>query len=192
LEKLQSQKKNLKVIFNKENKGFPAGINQGILGAKTENIIIANNDIVVTENWLEKMIQKAESDSEIGIVGPISNSVSGVQLDKNAKYNSIEEMHKYAKSVSASNKGLVEQFPRVAFLCTLIKKEVIEKIGGLDERFSPGNFEDDDFCLRAQLAGYKTVIAKDVFIHHYGSVSFKQNGENEYGKRLKINEQKIY
>jgi glycosyltransferase involved in cell wall biosynthesis len=97
LEELQTQKKNLKVIFNKENKGFPAGINQGILEAKTENIIIANNDIVVTENWLEKMIQKAESDSEIGIVGPISNSVSGVQLDKNAKYNSIEEMHKYAE-----------------------------------------------------------------------------------------------
>ena len=74
------KKKNVKVIFNKENKGFPAGINQGILEAKTENIIIANNDIVVTENWLEKMLEVAESNTEIGIVGPISNSVSGVQV----------------------------------------------------------------------------------------------------------------
>ena len=41
------------------------------------------------------------------------------------------------------------------------------------------------------LAGYKTVIAKDVFIHHYGSVSFKQNGNDKYAKRLKINEQKF-
>ncbi|MBK7500134.1 MAG: glycosyltransferase family 2 protein [Ignavibacteriales bacterium] len=79
------------------------------------------------------------------------------------------------------------QFPRVAFLCTLIKREVIEKIGGLDERFTPGNFEDDDFCLRAQLAGYKTVIAQDVFIHHFGSKSFKADGEKKYAERLKIN-----
>jgi tetratricopeptide (TPR) repeat protein len=68
---------------------------------------------------------------------------------------------------------------------------VIEKIGGLDERFTPGNYEDDDFCLRAQLAGYKTVIAKDVFIHHYGSKSFKADGEKVYAKQLEINKQKF-
>ncbi|MDP2038027.1 MAG: hypothetical protein Q8L04_11640, partial [Ignavibacteria bacterium] len=67
----------------------------------------------------------------------------------------------------------------------------IEKIGGLDERFSPGNYEDDDFCLRAQIAGFKTVIAKDVFIHHYGSKSFKADGEKKYAERLEINKQKF-
>ncbi len=188
LNKLQNKQNNIKVILNNENKGFPKAVNQGISKAIGKNIVIANNDIVVTNGWLDRMIEVAESEKEIGIVGPISNLVSGVQLDKNAKYNSIEEMHEYAKSVSANNKFQVEEFPRVAFLCTLIKKEVIDKIGGLDERFSPGNFEDDDFCLRAQLAGYKTMIAKDVFVHHYGSVSFKQDGESKYDERLKINE----
>ena len=137
------------------------------------------------------MVEIAELHPEIGIVGPISNSVSGRQLDKNAKYESIEEMHKYAAKVKQENEGQFFQFPRVAFLCTLIKKEVIDKIGGLDERYSPGNFEDDDFCLRAQMAGYKTVIATDVFIHHYGSVSFKANGESEYAKRIEVNKQKF-
>ncbi len=119
---------------------------------KGKYILIANNDIIVTEGWLERMIQVAESNSQIGLVGPISNAVSGVQIDKEAKYNSIEEMHKYAASVKQKNKNQIFEFPRVAFLCTLIKKEVVEKIGGLDERFSPGNFEDDDFCLRAQVS----------------------------------------
>jgi tetratricopeptide (TPR) repeat protein len=100
-------------------------------------------------------------------------------------------MHKYAAEVREKNKGQILHFPRVAFLCTLIKREVIEKIGGLDERFTPGNFEDDDFCLRAQLAGYKTVIAKDVFIHHYGSKSFKADGAEAYRKRLEINRKKF-
>ncbi len=181
------KKENIKTIFNKENLGFPKGNNQGILVAEGKYILFANNDIVVTEGWLERMIEIAESDPKIGIVGPISNSVSGVQLDKNAKYSSIKDMHSYAEKISKENKGQVFEFPRVAFLCTLIKKEVIDKIGGLDERFSPGNFEDDDFCLRAQIAGYKTVIAKDVFIHHYGSKSFKADGEKKYFERLEIN-----
>jgi GT2 family glycosyltransferase/glycosyltransferase involved in cell wall biosynthesis len=181
----------VKYFYNEKNIGFPAAVNQGINKALGDYILILNNDTILTENLVERLIEVAESEPKIGIVGPISNEVSGLQKDKNAKYNSIEEMHKYAAEIQQKNKGEILHFPRVAFLCTLIKREVIDKIGGLDERFSPGNYEDDDFCLRAQLAGYKTVIAKDVFIHHYGSKSFKANGEKAYAERLMKN-QKIF
>jgi GT2 family glycosyltransferase len=179
------------LIENKQNLGFPKAVNQGILEAQGDYVLLANNDIVLTEGWLERMVEIASAHPEVGIVGPISNSVSGRQLDKDAKYESINDMHKYAGKVRKKNKGQFFQFPRVAFLCTLIKKEVIDKIGGLDERYSPGNFEDDDFCLRVQMAGYKTVIATDVFIHHYGSVSFKAEGDEKYAKRIEINKQKF-
>jgi len=172
---------------NDKNLGFPNAVNQGISLSIGDYFLILNNDTILTENLLGRMLEIAESNPQIGIVGPISNEVSGLQKDKNAKYKSIEEMHKYAANIAEKNKGEILEFPRVAFLCTLIKKEVIDKIGGLDERFSPGNYEDDDFCLRAQLACYKTVIAKDVFIHHYGSKSFKANGEKAYQERLDIN-----
>jgi len=183
--------KNVKVIFNKRNLGFPVAVNQGIQIAHGQFILIANNDIVFTEGWLERIMEIAESDTEIGIVGPVSNEVSGAQKDPNANYKSLEEMHKYALQVNEKYKNEMLPFPRVAFLCTLIKKELIDKIGGLDERFTPGNYEDDDFCLRAQLAGFNTIIAKDVFIHHYGSKSFKANGEKKYSDILKTNRQKF-
>ena len=51
----------------------------------------------------------------------------------------------------------------------LFKRTLVEKIGLLDERFDTGQFEDEDFCLRAALEGYHNYIAGDVFIHHYGS-----------------------
>jgi len=177
------------VYCNNNNLGFPKAVNQGIVQSKGDYVLILNNDTVVTAGWLERMIEVAESDPKIGIVGPISNEVSGLQKDNDAKYETIEEMHKYAAEVSTKNKGEVFNFPRVAFLCTLIKRKVINEIGGLDERFSPGNYEDDDFCLRSQMGGYKTVIAKDVFIHHYGSKSFKANGIEAYRERLNINKQ---
>ncbi|MDX9924127.1 MAG: glycosyltransferase [Ignavibacteriaceae bacterium] len=189
LRKLQDTNPNVSVIFNKTNLGFPKAVNQGIVQSKGDYVLILNNDTVVTAGWLERMIEVAKSDPKIGIVGPISNEVSGLQKDNDAKYETIEEMHKYAAEVSTKNKGEVFNFPRVAFLCTLIKREVINEIGGLDERFSPGNYEDDDFCLRSQMGGYKTVIAKDVFIHHYGSKSFKANGIEAYRERLNINKQ---
>ncbi len=187
LKELSTKNERIKVIFNEENFGFPKGVNQAIKVAKGKYILIANNDIIVTEGWLERMVEVAEVDNQIGLVGPISNSVSGVQFDKEATYPDIPKMHVYAKKNREKNAGQIFQFPRVAFLCTLIKKEVIEKIGGLDERFSPGNFEDDDFCLRAQIAGYKTVVAKDVFIHHFGSKSFTADGTKKYAERLEIN-----
>jgi len=63
-------------------------------------------------------------------------------------------------------------FWRVVGFCMLIKRAVIDKIGGLDGRYGLGNFEDDDFSLRATLAGYESRIAEDCFVHHFGSRTF--------------------
>jgi tetratricopeptide (TPR) repeat protein len=137
------------------------------------------------------MVEILESHPNIGIVGPVSNKVSGVQLDKDANYTTIQEMHQYAAKKLQERKGSVLEFPRIAFLCTLIKRSLIDSIGGLDERFAPGNFEDDDYCLRANLAGYKTFVAQDIFVHHFGSKSFLANGENAYVQRLQTNRKKF-
>ena len=68
----------------------------------------------------------------------------------------------------------------------LFRRQLVEEIGLLDESFGSGNFEDDDFCLRAVLAGYRNMIAGDVFIHHYGSRTFIGNGI-DYGSSLSGN-----
>ncbi|MNR61307.1 hypothetical protein D3C85_1830300 [compost metagenome] len=62
-------------------------------------------------------------------------------------------------------------------------------IGLLDEQFSPGHFEDDDYCYRARLAGYRIVIAKDSFVYHHGSASFIRNDQEAVDRLLKRNRQ---
>lgn len=185
----RNSKLKIEVIRNTENLGFPKAVNCGIEESTGRYVVIANNDIIFTNGWLTRIIEVAESNDNIGLVGPISNEVSGLQKDENANYSTVDEMFSYAARIKQENSSQVVNFPRLAFLCTLIKREVIEKIGGLDERFSPGNYEDDDYCLRAQLAGYKAVIARDIFVHHFGSKSFKANGNDAYKKRLEINRQ---
>ena len=177
----------VRLIRNHENLGFPAAVNQGINAAIGTDILLLNNDTVVTEGWLERFMEILKSDPAIGLVGPVSNLVSGIQLDREVRYKDIAEMHRYAKQLHTSNSGATLTVPRVAFLCTLIRGEVIRRIGGLDERFTPGNYEDDDFCLRSAMAGFKASVAKDVFIHHYGSKSFLAGGQESYLERLKTN-----
>jgi GT2 family glycosyltransferase len=180
LKRYAKKHKQVELILNDENKGFAGGNNQGIVQAKGNYIVLLNNDMVVTEHWLERLIAHAEISPDIGMVGPMSNSVSGPQLMQPVPYvdKDMQAMQKFARAFSSKNSGKRTLMLRLVGFCLLIKKEVIDVIGGLDENYISGNFEDDDLCLRSFIAGYKNIIAQDVFIHHYGSMTFKGNAIN--------------
>ncbi len=169
-------KEGLKVISNTTNRGFAAGNNQGISIARGEYILLLNNDTIVTSGWLGRMIGIFNRYPKTGIVGPMSNYVSGPQLVPKIDYKDIVGIDRFASRWSEDHDG--QSFPiyRVVGFCLLTKRAVIDRIGGLDEQFGSGNFEDDDFCLRAALAGYEARVAQDVFIHHTGSQTFKGAG----------------
>jgi GT2 family glycosyltransferase/glycosyltransferase involved in cell wall biosynthesis/predicted Zn-dependent protease len=176
LRSLLKTKTNLKVIGNKANRGFAAGNNQGIAIAQGEYILLLNNDTIVTEGWLSHMIDIFKKFPETGIVGPMSNYVSGPQLVPDVGYEKIEEIDSFADKWKKENEAESFSIHRVVGFCLLTKRDVIDRIGGLDEQFGSGNFEDDDFCLRASLTGYRARVAQDVFIHHTGSQTFRGAG----------------
>ena len=186
LRKYANDRNNVRVISNKENLGFAAGNNQGLAVANGNYVLMLNNDTVVTEGWLGRMLSVFERYPEVGIVGPVSNNISGPQQVKEASYRSLDDMPSFAKKWSAEHDGQSMEFQRVVGFCLLAKREVIDRIGGLDEKFGSGNFEDDDFCLRAAAVGYKARIAQNAFIHHTGSQTFKGAGIN-YQQSLERN-----
>jgi len=179
VEYLKTQK-DIHVVFNDENLGFPAGCNQGMEIAKGDYVLLLNNDVVVSSNWLEGLVECAESDPRIGIVGPMSNWISGFQLERNITYDKVSEVHRFAADYRKRNRKRWIEVPRIAGFCMLLKREVIAKIGGLDTIYGTGNCEDDDFCVRSNLAGFRNVIAGDVFVHHFGSKSFMNDGLNRF------------
>jgi len=186
LRNLVQQHPNYKLIVNKTNKGFAAGNNQGMKLAKGEYILLLNNDVLVSDGWLGRMVACAEADSSIGLVGPLTNRISGLQMVKNFPYNDPKDFPDYAARIAKQYNKKYTPRRRIAGFAMLIKKDVYEKIGGLDEDFGSGNYEDDDYCLRAKEAGFNIMVAEDVFIHHFGSKSFKCNNI-DYDKSLKRN-----
>ena len=170
----KGQRAEVRIIRNEENLGFAVGNNQGMAAATGDYILLMNNDIVVTSGWLEHLISCAERSPRIGIVGPMSNYVSGPQLVKDVTYNitTLDGLDDFGAEFSKKYAGKVERLMRVVGFCMLIKRAVINKIGGMDGRYGLGNFEDDDFSLRATLAGFESWIAEDCFIHHFGNRTF--------------------
>jgi len=160
-----------RVIRNETNLGFPAAVNQGIQAASGDTIVILNNDVFCTPNWLE--ILQGRLSAGLDMVGPVTNSISGPQQVLIDQYEDIATLDKAAEEHRKKNEGQWFPFHRLVFFCVAIKREVIDKIGLLDEIYTPGNYEDDDYCLRAIDAGFKLGIAKDCYVHHFLSVTHK-------------------
>lgn len=188
VEWLQSQL-DLRLILNNENIGFPAACNQGIAEARGDSILLLNNDTIVTPRWLTNLKKCLLSSPDIGAVGAVTNSCSNFQSIA-YEYSSIEEMIRFAGQINHSNPELWEDRGRLVGYCLLIKAEVVRKIGLLDEIFSPGNYEDDDYSLRIKKAGYRLVLCRDAFIHHFGSVSFGEQAAH-FTALLENNRQKF-
>lgn len=180
------ENKNYHLIENNENVGVAKGRNQGINLSKGEFILLLDNDVVVSEGWLSGLLDCLNQAPDAGIVGPMTNNISGPQQINDDSYRSVDYLDKYAAQFREKYLHRRIPFRRIVGFCMLFKRALAEQIGMLDESFGTGNFEDDDFCLRAALDGYKNYIAGDIFIHHYGSRSFIGNKIN-YGAAISDN-----
>ena len=165
----------VKLIRNSENRGFPAGCNQGIRAASGSQILLLNNDTVVPAGWLGRLLDRLQSDPRIGLVGPCSNRVSGEQQVP-VNYDNLAGLATFARDWAREHAGQSQDTDRLVGFCLLLRRELVDKIGLLDERFGVGCFEDDDYCVRALQAGYRAVIARDAFVHHYAGRTFSASG----------------
>lgn len=164
-----------RIIFNAENRGFAGGNNQAFAAARGEYVVMLNNDVIVTEGWLEGLLHAFDRIPGLGVSAPRSNKIAGDQIVVDASYADIAQMHVYANGRRERYRDQGYMTDRAIGLCLCIDRRVIGEIGGIDERFGVGNFEDDDFCMRVRAAGYRIFVCDDVFIHHFGSQTFAAN-----------------
>jgi len=176
-----------RIIRNEKNEGFPVAVNQGLKEATGEILVILNNDTLVPPLWLDTL---AGHLLNYDLVGPCSNNVSGIQQIPARHFENNLDFFNFSKEQREKNRGNILPWHRLVFFCVAFKREVLDRVGFLDEQFTPGNFEDDDYCLRAIEADFKLGVAYDVFIHHTGGATHK--GLNlDYKKLLETNQAKF-
>lgn len=163
------------VIYNETNRGYAGGNNQAIAAANGEYVVLLNNDVIVTEGWLDGLLDAFARIPGLGVSAPRSNKIAGDQQTADSVYDDLDAMQRYARKRRVRFRGEGYATDRAIGLCLCIDRRVIEEVGGIDERFGAGNFEDDDFCMRVRGAGYRIFVCDDVFIHHFGSKTFAAN-----------------
>lgn len=172
-------------VYLAENQGFCVGTNMGMKMSSGDYIVWLNDDTIVTPNWLEGLRSSIDlphiCHSKIGLAGPKSNMVAGQQRVKELARITPNDLPKVMQSFKndgvkfrmKDNTGTVYNIEMLTtFLsgfCLMLKREVLDTIGYIDEQYSPGGFCDNDYITRAIRAGYGCVISEQSFVYHAGS-----------------------
>ncbi|HEX7400770.1 MAG TPA: glycosyltransferase family 2 protein [candidate division Zixibacteria bacterium] len=181
---LKDEFPNVNLIENHKNRGFSAACNQGIKHSRGRYVFLLNPDTEFTPGGISGMIRFMDSNPHIGICGP-----KMVDPEGNLQF-SARSFPSYLTAISSSQSILNRFFPDnplsrkyllkdlnrnqskevdwVSGSGFLTRREVLEKIGFLDERFFM-YVEDVDFCFRAKQAGFSVHYFPDsAIIHHIG------------------------
>lgn len=185
----QADQNNIEVIRNPKNMGFAYACNQGIKATNGDYVVILNSDTIVTPGWLERMLWHMERDPKVGMVGPSTNFAASIQQIRPG-YRTERELYDFSENLFKQNRRKSLEVEKIVGVCMLMRRSMLEEIGLFDTRFGLGNYEDDDICLRARIAGYKILWAQDVFVHHAGSKTFKIL-DVDYQKLLEENRSKF-
>jgi O-antigen biosynthesis protein len=145
-----------KVIRNAENLGHIQASNQGLRISTAPRVVLLNNDAIpMAPGWLERM--DAACTGRVGIVGPRSND-----------NGTLSAQMPYRSATILSKREML------VFFCAMLTREVIQKVGLLDESLGVGLGDDDDYCYRAQEAGFDLCYLGDLMVWHYHKTTFRQ------------------
>ncbi len=167
----------IEVIANNENLGFSGGNNVGIkkaLQTEVDWVLLLNNDTIVEPNFLDELIKFGRTHPKAGILGPTLKFKKGFEVfyDLGGSINPW-----FGRTTHKTVSLLADQLPqKVDYLsgaCMLIRKEVVTKIGMLEEEYFFG-FEDVEFCLEAKKAGFEIYNVPTALVEHKISSSVGQ------------------
>lgn len=163
---------NGRVFRLEENRGFAAGCNHGFAFSAGEVVIYLNSDAVMPRSGLIRLVQSLMASGSIAAAGPLSNSVGHHQLTATT-YTSFDTLDCFADEFAQRQAADTDVDMLVGF-CLAVRRQAIEEVGGFDEGFGLGTFEDNDLCYRLRRAGWRLVISQRAFVHHEGSMTLRR------------------
>ncbi|HWG91583.1 MAG TPA: glycosyltransferase family 2 protein [Candidatus Thermoplasmatota archaeon] len=160
-------------IQNGKNGGFGWGNNAILARFEADHYVLLNNDTEVRPGWLSALVREAESDPAIGVVGCKLLFPDGRIQHAGGSFSAYALNHLgYLQEGSTCNTA--QDVPWVTFAAVLIKRQVLERIGYMDEGFKPMYYEDPDFCFRARAAGFRVRYTPECVITHHENASTSQ------------------
>jgi GT2 family glycosyltransferase len=187
------------VINNEKNLGFAKACNQGAKKALGEYLLFLNNDTVVTDKWLDILVEELGVNKNVGIVGPKLLYPDGTVQEAGVVFDEEKWPHHIYKKEpgDALYVNKKRQFQCLTAACFLVRKNIFEKVGGFDEAYING-LEDTDFCFKVSELGLGILYCPESVVYHHESitegraVSDNKNYNlfiSRWGKKIKVDYQ---
>jgi GT2 family glycosyltransferase len=171
------------IIALKENKGYAGNNNTGIqaaLDAGADWVFVLNEDTLLADDCLTRLVQIGENDPKIGIVGPMVYHYDEPEIIQSAGgwlNDRWQAGHSGQNEVDKGQYGHPRSVDWISGCAILVRREVIEQIGMLDERFFY-YWEETEWCLRASRAGWQVLQVPAARLWHKGVQRNYQPGPN--------------
>jgi len=166
----------IRLLVNERNRGFVATVNVGLALHADRDVVILNADTRVHPGWLDRLVAHALAEPRAASITPLSNNATVCSYPRplHSNWERLEVDDAVLDALAAeANRGRHVEVPTGVGFCMWMRRSVLDAIGLLDvERFGRGYGEENDWCLRAHEAGWRHLVASDVYVLHQGSVSF--------------------
>jgi len=169
------------VLHNPQSLGYLRSINLGIQAGSQPNVVLLNSDVVVSQGWLTRLLQPFADDPSVGVINPVSNWANWTRIPFAPGFT----IHTYADFIARVGDRVHADIYNASGFCFAARRALFEQLGLFDEIFSPGYWEETDFCLRAMAQGHRVVVNLGSFVYHFGWGSFQAGGRNEWLERNK-------
>jgi len=183
LERVAAERDCVQLIRLDSQHYYTKASNIGLRRSSAQYRTLLNSDTVVTKDWIHKIRDAFSISPEIGIVGPLSNAASTQSvpfIKSSANQTAINTLpsdvsiDEFARFIEVAATGVLPPFtPLVHGFCLTLSSRVIDEIGLFDEELFPRGYgEENDYCFRAENAGFILCIALDAFVYHVKSKSY--------------------
>ncbi|HEV7414528.1 MAG TPA: glycosyltransferase family 2 protein, partial [Tianweitania sediminis] len=179
------------VIDGRVNRGYSGANNLGARHANGRTLLFLNSDVFPTRpGWLQKMLKPLAENPHLGIVGGRLLYCNGSIQHDGMMFEWDNALRGYLNKHPGS--GMEPPAPRpkpveriaVTGACMLMAAEVFAEVGGFDEQFLIGDFEDSDLCLKVRRSGREIVCVEDISLVHLERQSFSGLGSGGFRQRV--------
>ncbi len=155
------------------NVGFAAANNLGLRAARGEVVCFLNSDVFpITDRWLERLVTGLDRNPDLGVIGARLLFEDGSVQHEGCHYRTLSEFGDWT-FVEHRNKGLrpdasvdIRRHEAITGACMVMRRSLAAELGGFDEAFIVGDFEDSDLCLKVRARGLACAVDLAVHLHH--------------------------
>ena len=180
----------IKVVTNSENQGYLQSTNAGAEVSSTKYVVLLNNDTEVCDGWLDDLLSTFKQYPDTGLVGARLVYPDGRLQEAGSIIFSDGTGWNYGRFQDPNDEkfAFVREVDYCSAACVMVKREVWNKVGGFDERFTPAYYEDVDLAFSARSMGWKVRYQPRTKITHYEGVSHGTDEASGLKAYQKINQ----